>query len=404
MFFESAQKGSDNMAIRIKQAVKLNICMLFLAFVLAGCADVSTKPISDNSAAITEAGSETDSVQETDSTQALATVTDAEGSTCPQSVAVYTFDLSPDSVFQGDKAFGNMGDYNIRFKADVDFFDGLQIGKGIEGEYWGWNMRISDGSVQIVDAQTQEELDTFPFNLEVKDYVAVQIAVDLQGKALVQISTNGGYIEREVPCENGNGTLYVNAVGQTSLSDCRLSYECNGWNKGIWLYGDSYFSMTADDRWTSYLLKNGSSNIMLNAYSGKTSEVALQSLQNDLQYGTPEKVIWCMGMNDGDVDGQINESWLACLKQVEDLCKERDIELILATIPTCPYWNNDAKNPYVQSSGYRYIDFAGAVGAYDSKTWYEGMLEETEPRIHPTTEGARALYYEAVATVPELGR
>ena len=189
-----------------------------------------------------EAGSETDS------TPALATVTNAEGSTCPQSVAVYTFDLSPDSVFQGDKAFGNMGDYNICFKADVDSFDGLQIGKGIEGEYWGWNMRISDGSVQI--------------------------AVNLQGKALVQISTNGGYIEREVPCENGNGTLYVNAVGQTSLSDCRLSYECNGWNKGIWLYGDSYFSLTADDRWTSYLLKNGSSNIMLSAYSGKTSEAA----------------------------------------------------------------------------------------------------------------------------------
>lgn len=64
------------MTIRLKQAVKLNICMLFLTFVLAGCADVSTKPISDNSAAITEAGSETDS------TPALATVTNAEGSTC----------------------------------------------------------------------------------------------------------------------------------------------------------------------------------------------------------------------------------------------------------------------------------------------------------------------------------
>ena len=61
-------------------------------------------------------------------------------------------------------------------------------------------------------------------------------------------------------------------------------------------------------------MPTGSGNIMLNAYLGKTSEAALQSLQNDLQYGTPEKIIWCMGMNDGDVGGQINESWLSCLK------------------------------------------------------------------------------------------
>ena len=42
-------------------------------------------------------------------------------------------------------------------------------------------------------------------------------------------------------------------------------------------------------------MPTGSGNIMLNAYSGKTSEAALQSLQNDLQYGTPDKIIWCMG-------------------------------------------------------------------------------------------------------------
>lgn len=65
-----------------------SLSILFLTFVLVGCADVLTKPISDNSAAITENGSETDSVQETDSTQALATVTDAEGSTCPQAAEI----------------------------------------------------------------------------------------------------------------------------------------------------------------------------------------------------------------------------------------------------------------------------------------------------------------------------
>lgn len=345
----------------------------------------------------------------TDVTEILGAQTDSDAASQSHMLEVqdaenYTFDLSQDSSFQGSASSGNMGDYRIYFIGDVESFDGLEIGKGIEGEYWGYSMEISDGTVHIFDNQMQEERDAFSCDLQFKDYVAVSIAADLQEMAKIEISTNGGYVEQEVPWVGTNGTLYVNVVGQTSLKDCRLSYDCNGWDKDIWLYGDSYFSMTADDRWTSYLMKNGSSDIMLSAYSGKTSEAALQSLKNDLQYGTPEKVIWCMGMNDGDVDGEINASWLACVKEVEALCAERDIELILTTIPTCPYWNNDSKNPYIKESGYRYIDFAGAVGAYDSITWDEGMLEESELRVHPTEEGARALYYEAVTTVPELGR
>ena len=39
---------------------------------------------------------------------------------------------------------------------------------------------------------------------------------------------------------------------------------------------------------------------------------------------------------------------------------------------------------------------------FDSITWYDGMLENAEKRIHPTERGALALYSEAVTTVPEL--
>ena len=115
----------------------------------------------------------------------------------------------------------------------------------------------------------------------------------------------------------------------------------------------------------------------------------------------PEMLVWCLGMNDGD-EGSINESYDSVVHEVMQICDQNDIELVLATIPTCPYWNNDYKNEFVKNSGYRYIDFARAVGAYDSITWYDGMLEEAEKRIHPTETGAVALYSEAVTTVPEL--
>ena len=140
---------------------------------------------------------------------------------------------------------------------------------------------------------------------------------------------------------------------------------------------------------------------MLNGRSGRGSEDGLTSFKYSLQYGQPKMLIWCLGMNDGD-EGKINESYSSVIHEVMKICEWKDIELVLATIPTCPYWNNDYKNEFVKNSGYRYIDFSRAVGAYNSITWYEGMLEEAEKRIHPTEAGAVALYSEAITSVPEL--
>lgn len=196
--------------------------------------------------------------------------------------------------------------------------------------------------------------------------------------------------------------MYAQTVGENDISKSILTYDCNGWDKDIWLYGDSYFNLTEDTSWICNLLQDGADDIMLSACSGKNSQSALADFKNDITYGTPKMVVWCMGMNDGDCEHFANLDWQAAVEEVMDICRDRDIELILATIPTNPYWNNNQKNIYVQESGYRYIDFADAVGAYESITWYDGMLEEGENRIHPTTLGARALYEQALATLPEL--
>ena len=56
----------------------------------------------------------------------------------------------------------------------------------------------------------------------------------------------------------------------------------------------------------------------------------------------------------------------------------------------------------MKESGYKYIDFAQAVGAADDSDWEEGLLEEAENPVHPTELGAKALYNEAVSVCPEL--
>ena len=79
---------------------------------------------------------------------------------------------------------------------------------------------------------------------------------------------------------------------------------------------------------------------------------------------------------------------------------ENDITLILSTIPTVPNINHEGKNKTVRNSGYRYVDFAKAVGAQSNGTWYTGML--SSDNVHPDVAGAKALYYQAIADVPEI--
>ncbi len=317
----------------------------------------------------------------------------------------YGFSLTDDEIFHGDASDGEMGDYQLCFFSSIDDFTELHIGKGIEGEPWGWYLAIDKENITVYDKQNDKVVAQYPHEMKFEDYIGINIIADLRATATIEISTSGGNFRKtEVPWKGVNGTLFAETVGENSMPDAKLSYYCNGWKKNIWLFGDSYFDMAAEDRWTSYLTENGASDILLNGYSGRNSQTALESLKKELNFGVPEKIIWCMGMNDGDADDAINENWEKATEEVMEICKNNDIELILATIPNCPYWYNEYKNEYVKSSGYRYIDFAKSVGAYDNIEWIDGMLEEGEKRIHPTEAGAIALYHEAVSVVPELLR
>lgn len=315
----------------------------------------------------------------------------------------YDFVLNNDS-FTGKYNHQELGDYQICFRGDIKSFSGLTVGKGSGEEVWKEWLQITGDEISVFDVQKQTVVDSFSHNIAFKDYIAVNIIAGLNGKAKIEILTNGdSFIKENVNWTGRNGRLFAEATGgNTVLDNCSISYYCSGWNKDIWMYGDSYFSMTAKDRWTTYLVHNGASNILLSGRDGEGSLESLDSFRTQLLYGTPETVVWCVGMNDGDSEDEINRDYKKCLDEVIRICKEKDIELILATIPTCPYWCNDYKNEYIKTLDYTIIDFAGAVGSYESTTWNENMLEDAEKRIHPTAEGAIALYTKAVATLPDL--
>ena len=124
-------------------------------------------------------------------------------------------------------------------------------------------------------------------------------------------------------------------------------------------------------------------------------------MRNVVPMGKPKYLVWCLGMNDGsDSESAPSSAWVTGRDAVINICKRYGITPIFATIPTVPTINNEAKNAWIRTSGYRYIDFAKAVGATASGEWYVGMLEEDG--VHPTIQGAKSLYGRALADFPEL--
>lgn len=98
-----------------------------------------------------------------------------------------------------------------------------------------------------------------------------------------------------------------------------------------------------------------------------------------------------------------NDNWLNTYNQIKAIYESRDIELVLCTIPNVPSINNTFKNEIIRNSGYRYIDFAKAVGAEEvGSSWYTGML--SGDNVHPSALGAQKLALRAIEDVPELAR
>lgn len=238
-------------------------------------------------------------------------------------------------------------------------------------------------------------------SLTIKDYIKVTIEVEAhyQGKFNITIETNGGkYTRSDLWWVGYYGGVYVDCIG-SSLTACKLIFSADALNSNVWIMGDSYLSY-APIRWPYYMYEDGITDFLINAYPGAGCANILPTFENLLSYGNPKYAIWCLGMNDPD-SGSLNASWQVRTGTFITECTLNNIEPILATIPNTPTQDNTYKNAFVRASGLRYIDFAKAVNAESAgATWYSGML--SDDNVHPTEEGAKALYMAFVRDFPEI--
>ena len=264
-------------------------------------------------------------------------------------------------------------------------------------------IQLLDADGEVIDTHNIIVEDTTDTPLTIENCVTIKIE---QGsnpyKRKVSVSSNG---VNATPVELTwtpymSGYPYIESDG-TVIADYTASYTTKDINKNIWIFGDSYLSWSVD-RWAGWLETNGyAENVLVNAFGGEAANDNIPAFRHLSELQTPRFAIWACGMNDGsDSNSAPNSRWLNPVKVFLAICETYGIVPILCTIPTVPDINHEKKNTWIRTSEYRYIDFAKAVGANSSGVWYSDML--SSDHVHPSEQGAIALYDRAITDCPEL--
>lgn len=296
----------------------------------------------------------------------------------------------------------------LTFSFDIASFgdnDVIRVGHG-ETSYGGNYIELTKTQVKIYSYVSSPKLEkTYDHGLTLSGYVNIVIDNSTSNtRGSVTVSSSGGMFQKinDFTWQGRNGEIFAVSTA-SDITNVKMRWSCVAYDSDVWLLGDSYFNGGSDARWTSYLLKAGYTDVLLSGYPGRNSASGLTDFKQMLKHGKPKYAIWCLGMNNGDSATDINSSYLSSVTEFIDLCEENGIIPILSTIPCTPGVNNSHKNAWVKSSGYRYIDFARAVGGEAvGSSWYPGMIESGDQKVHPSVSGAKALYAQFLVDFPEI--
>ena len=290
----------------------------------------------------------------------------------------------------------------ILFYGKIGTFDSIAIG---HGEGVTYSEYISVDNTNLTFYSGTNAAGAVAHGLTIDTYLSVAIVVNTNTDFTVILNTLNGTYTRNMVYPNNwigyKGNIFAKAGSAGAFTYSNFTFTAP-YQKSKWIFGDSYLSNYSRKRWPYYMQYWGFDNALLNGFPGENSKQAYADLMSAFTHGNPKYLVWCLGMNDPD-DESVNPEWLNIVQKVRGDCERRGITLILATIPNVPIYDHTYKNAWVKSSGLRYIDFAEAVGATDAgSTWYDGCLETTSPRVHPTEDGARLLCIRAMTDMPEL--
>ena len=312
--------------------------------------------------------------------------------------------MEQDTLADGESMYlpyHNVKNENVYiFNANISTFGKIKFAR--ENSFY-----IEVDSTNLYITNDTETL-TIPHSINIADNITLIICNETAANvSLIRVSSDGQEFNYTTATRflMDAGTPQIQSVG-SALSECTFSWISKNVNAPIWLFGDSYFSWY-NNRWTYYLARDGyTKDCLLNGYAGEASANAYNALMNLLAITTPQIVVWCMGMNDGDSTTAVNADWLKYYNRLVNLAKKYGFEIVLYTVPTTPVINNKFKNAIIRESGYRYIEADLAVRIDENGNWIPGALNEgtTEnpDNVHPTVMGAKIIYNRIIADLPEI--
>ena len=288
----------------------------------------------------------------------------------------------------------NIISFNIEV-IDGDF-DSITFGLG-KTSYRGYWITVTNTQI-IIKSETDSINEIIQHDVEFNSNINIIVDIN-NGKGTIRLQSLGTTKIYNITKWVGGGPLFIENDG-VSTKKVNITLYSKDLKSDIWGYGDSYFSFNDINRWTYHLLDWGYDNILLDHMPGAVSETMINALNTDIKHGKPKYILWAMGMNDSADTTGVNNYWLTNIQKFISICIGLNIIPILSTIPSVPSKNHEFKNTWIRNSGYRYIDFAKAVGAQANGTWYEDML--SSDNVHPSKKGAIALASQALCDFPEL--
>ena len=244
---------------------------------------------------------------------------------------------------------------------------------------------------------------TFNHGLTIADDISIKFVINNSIATITLTSKGVSYVKTiEWVQINATAPYPILISDGTVATKAKLSVDLPACERKLWFFGDSYVGYTNPARWCYYMVQDGlADNMLVSGSAGGSSGSAAYTLNSLSSFGTPQYAIMATGMNDGgDGESTPSNTWATQRDNFLNYCGANGITPIFGTIPTVPTVNNEQKNDWIRNSGYRYIDFAKAVGANSSGVWYTGML--SSDGVHPSELGAKALYNQVLVDLPEI--
>lgn len=287
--------------------------------------------------------------------------------------------------------------FNVKSDSEKLF---LRLGHG-ESVYGGSYIELTSTDIRIFNYTTEPTLvKEEKHGLTLCDTVNVVITTHLYTADVTVCASGAIYQLKGVLWSGRQGEIFARSIS-SEIYEAKMRWYCTAYEYDVWVLGDSYLNSGAKTRWPYYLRINGYEKYLLMGYPGRNSASGLCDFKKAIKYGVPKYAVWCLGMNDSDDESEMNVNYKKSVEEFLQICTEQGITPILSTIPCTPKVRNNHKNAFVKNSGYRFIDFASAVGGVAAfSPWGEGML--STDLVHPAEAGARALYTQFIVDFLEI--